>query len=425
MGGRWGLLPGGKRRWFTLYVLAGSLVIFLLVSAAAFRIANRVERQARVSTWLLSHFASLHLASGDVGEGLRQVLETSRRLDVPFIVTDNQGRPLLWNGPVIGIPMPDDPEVLRRVDPRGRDNPPEIERILELVRRYDAQHEPFAITDPTTGRRLMTLHYGPSSLGREIRWLPYGELLLLAVFFLLIVWALRVKWEGDEQRLFAGMAKETAHQLGTPITSIMGWLALLKDRAGPDDQVLPELEQDVARLAKVSARFSQIGSRPQLEDTDLAGVVEATVAYFRRRLPHLEATVALRVEGRPTHRCRFNRDLLEWVLENLIKNGIDALKGRAGAITVALGDGPDGSVRIRVSDTGGGIAPEHRNRIFEPGYTTKSRGWGMGLALVRRIVVQYHGGRIAVERTGPDGTTFLITLPGEETPSGLQDPVGR
>ncbi len=420
-GGGW-RRPGTRRRWFNLYVLLGSLAIFLAVGAASFRVADRVERQANVATWLLSHFASLHLSEGDLGEGLRRVLQISRRLEVPLIVTDNQGRPLLWNGPVVGIPMPDDPEDLaRRDDPETARR---LARIAALVRRFDAQHEPYAITDPATGQRVMTLHYGPSPLGRRIRWLPYLELLLLAVFFLLILWALRVKWEGDEQRLFAGMAKETAHQLGTPITSIMGWLAVLRERLPAGDTVLPELEQDVARLAKVSARFSQIGSRPQRDDTDLAGVVEATVAYFRRRLPHLNAAVTLNAEGRVTHRCRFNRDLLEWVLENLIKNGIDALGGGDGAVTVALADGPGGSVQIRVRDTGRGIPPEHRNRIFEAGFTTKSRGWGMGLSLVRRIVVRYHGGRVEVERSGPGGTTFLITLPGEETTGGIPDPVG-
>jgi len=399
-----------RRRVFTAYVLAGSLAILMIVGWGAYRLAGRVEQQAQLSTWLLSHFASVHLGQGG-GGGLQEVLTRSRELDVPFIVTDNQDRPLLWNSPVVGIPMPESLEVLARTDPAGG-NGGDIDRILALVREYDARNEPFAITDPRTGQRVMTLHYGASALGRQIRWLPYAELALLAVFFLLIVWALSLQREGHEQKLFAGMAKETAHQLGTPITSIMGWLEILRDRR-PDD-VVEELGRDVARLGKVSERFSQIGSRPQLGDTDLAATVETTVAYFRRRLPHLGGSVAIAVEDRHARGCRFNRDLLEWVLENLIKNGIDAMKDGVGEIVLSLDDGPDGAVQLRVRDTGCGIAPQHRNRIFEAGYTTKSRGWGMGLALVRRIVVQYHGGRIQIEETGAGGTTFLITLPGEE-----------
>ena len=399
-----------RRRYFTVYMLLGSLLMFLAISWGSFRLAQRVEQQAQLSTWLLSHFASLHLGQGETG-GLREVIERTRELDVPFIVTDNQGRPLLWNE-VVGVPLPDSPEPLLNADPHGR-NPPDIQYVLDLVKAFDSQHEPYAINAPGTGQRIMTLHYGNSALGRRIRWLPYVELVLLSLFFLMIVWALGLKRDREQQRLFAGMAKETAHQLGTPITSIMGWVEILRDRGSAVDLV-DELDRDVARLGKVSERFSQIGSRPQLNETDLKGVVEATVHYFDRRIPHLGGRVTLAVEDRLTRRCRFNRDLLEWVLENLIKNGIDALVDGSGAITVRLDDGAAGSVEIRVVDTGVGIDAAHRNRIFEAGFTTKLRGWGMGLALVKRIVTQYHGGRIVIESTGPGGTVFLINLPGEE-----------
>ncbi len=410
-----------KRQLFAAFVLGGTAVIVFSVGAISFRVADRVEEQSRLSTWLLSHFASMSLGQGE-NDVLRDVMDKTRRLEVPFIVTDNQGRPLLWNGPVVGIPMPDQQLTLLGVNPEGG-NSPEIDRILELVDEFDAINEPFAITSPSTGQRMLTLHYGHSAVGRQIRWLPWAELALLGVFFLAIAWALSVKRDGEEQRLFAGMAKETAHQLGTPITAILGWVAVLNDRHG-DDEIVTELDRDVKRLGKVSERFSQIGSKPQLQDTDIADAVRSSVAYFERRLPHLGGRVELVCDCRTSRRCRYNRDLMEWVLENLIKNGIDALKDRSGRIDVILDDGPGGSVRIRVRDTGGGIAPGKRNRIFEPGFTTKSRGWGMGLALVRRIVVQYHAGRISVEETGPGGTTFLITIPGEEPQRGLQDPVG-
>jgi hypothetical protein len=209
------------------------------------------------------------------------------------------------------------------------------------------------------------------------------------------------------------MAKETAHQMGTPLTSIMGWLALLRDRL-PADPTLTELEQDIERLNRVSNRFGQIGSQPLLGDHDLTAVVDETISYFRRRLPHLGGRVELRVEGRTTQPVAFNADLLAWVLENLIKNGVDALVDGQGEVTVELSDLEDGGVCIRVRDTGRGIKPSHRVKIFEPGFSTKARGWGMGLALVKRIVTQYHGGRIRLESTGQHGTTFAITLPGKE-----------
>jgi len=410
-----------KRQVFAVFVLSGTAAIVFVVGMMTFRVADRVEEQSRMSTWLLSHFASLHLGQGESG-GLRDVMERTRRLEVPFIVTDNLGRPLLWNGPIVGIPMPEQQLTLLGVDPEGG-NAPEIDRILELVREFDSVNEPFAITSQSTGQRILSLHYGRSAVGRQIRWLPWAELTVLSIFFLSIVWALSVKRDGEEQRLFAGMAKETAHQLGTPITSILGWVEILRDRHG-DDELVEELARDVQRLGKVSERFSQIGSRPQLQDTDLAGTIEASVTYFQRRLPHLGGKVEMAFSNESTRVCRFNRDLMEWVFENLIKNGIDALKGRSGRIDVGLSDGPGGTLQIRVSDTGGGISQNRRNRIFEAGFTTKARGWGMGLALVRRIVAQYHGGRILVEDTGPGGTTFLITIPAEELPRDLQDSMG-
>jgi len=405
-----------KRQIFGLFVLTGALAIVLGVGSVTFRVAERVEEQSQLSTWLLSHFASLHMAQNS-SSGLSDVMEKARDLEVPFIVTNARGQPMVWNSQIIGIPIPDQQLTLLAVDPAGG-NSPDIDRILDLIVEYDRLNEPFAIINPETGSRYLTLHYGPSALGRQIRWLPWLELTLLGVFFLSIMWALSVKRDGEEQRLFAGMAKETAHQLGTPITSILGWVEILRDRHTNDD-IVEELDKDVQRLGKVSERFSQIGSRPKMKDVDLWATIESSVAYFERRLPQLGGRVDLRAERQTDRSCLFNRDLMEWVLENLIKNGIDAMKDRSGAIEVTLTDGSDGMLELRVADDGAGIPQGKRNRIFEPGFTTKSRGWGRGLALVRRIIVQYHRGRIIVEKSGSEGTTFLISLPAEETDRGI------
>ena len=399
-----------RRQLFNIYVLAGSIGIVLAVTLFTIHMAQSLKRQTRLTTWIFSSMASRYL-SAEPGADIRQIMQIINEMEVPVIVTDPAGRPILWNEPVIGIKMPDI-SVLLAENPKDPRNP-DIARILQLIHKFDEEQEPFAIVAPG-GRRLGTLHYGPSAITRRISWMPYMELLLLAAFFLLIVWALQMKKESEQQRLFAGMAKETAHQLGTPLTSILGWLEILREKVPPDDDVMQDLTKDVERLGKVSARFSQIGSLPQRNDADLRAVVESSIAYFRRRLPQLGGRVDLRMEGNLSHRCRFNRELMEWVLENLIKNGIDALRNGKGTITVQLADGPGRGVTLRVSDTGGGIPAGMRNRIFEAGFTTKERGWGMGLALVKRIVTQYHKGRIEVVHTGPHGTTFAVTLPGEE-----------
>ncbi len=403
-----------KRYLFNIYLLVGSLSIVVATTAFTIQVSKSVERQSYLTTKLLSGVAS-RLIRAETVEDIQPIIGIINENEVPFILTDNSGRPLMWNEPVIGIPVPDY-QILLRENMSAPSNPVILE-ILSLAASYDQDQERFAIVD-VDGQRLGTLHYGRSALSQRLRVMPYLELMVMALYFLVIVWALQSKKEAQQKALFAGMAKETAHQMGTPLTSIMGWVALLEDRLGKGDDVVTELNRDVDRLSMVSARFSQIGSQPKLEDDELVKVVDDTISYFQRRLPHLGGRVQLRREGTVRQRVVFNRDLLGWVLENLIKNGIDALADGKGTITVRLADDPAGGVRLYVTDTGKGIAIRDGNKIFEPGYTTKKRGWGMGLALVKRIVGQYHGGRIRIESTGPHGTTFLVVLPA--APSAAQ-----
>jgi len=405
----------GRRHLFTAYLLVGGLSIVVAVTLFTIHISRSVERQSELTTEMFSGLASRLLLTGQTSD-IQQVIALINEIEVPFIVTDNAGRPFLWNEPVIGIPMPGYQQLLEE-DPTAPSSP-ELVRILVLAEKFDAEQEPFAIVAPD-GQRLGTVHYGKSALSQRVRWMPFLELMLMALFFLLIVWALQARRDAQQQALFAGMAKETAHQLGTPLTSVMGWLAILGERVGEGDEVMQELNRDVERLGKISTRFSQIGSQPMHDDTDMTAVVDEVIVYFRRRLPHLGGRVELRREGVVHNVCHFNRDLMEWVLENLIKNGIDALTAGKGTITIQLADRPGGNVVIRVTDTGGGVAQGVGNKIFEPGFTTKERGWGMGLALVKRIVTQYHGGRIRVETTSSHGTTISILLPGEEPERGV------
>ena len=397
-----------KRHLFNLYLLVGGVSIVVATTIFTLRISKSVENQSYQTTRLFSNLASRLLDPENL-EDVRPVIDIINEIEVPFVITTKAGRPVLWNEPVIGIPMPSSNKQLISDDPNKPRNPL-VREILSLAAQYDQDQEPFAIITPE-GERLGTLHYGQSDLSQRVRWMPYIELAIMALFFLVILWALQNQKEAQQKALFAGMAKETAHQLGTPLTSIMGWVALLEDRLGKTDDVLTELNRDVNRLGMVSARFSQIGSMPKLEDTDINTVVDDAVDYFQRRLPHFGGRVELRREGHSLTPLRFNEDLFGWVLENLIKNGIDALKDGKGTISIKLDDLPGGGVWVQVNDTGIGIPSRVGNRIFEPGFTTKKRGWGMGLALVKRIITQYHGGRIRIESTGPHGTTIGLYLP--------------
>jgi signal transduction histidine kinase len=397
---------------FNIYLLLGSLSIVVATTVFTFRMSKSVEKQSFLATQLISGVASLLLENRPLEE-VRPVVVMINTIEVPIIITDNEGRPILWNEPVIGIPLPDY-QVLFRENMSKPSNPVILE-ILSLAAAYDQDQQPFAIFNQD-GQRVGTLHYGRSALSQRLRIMPYMELMVMALFFLVILWAMQSKKDAQQKALFAGMAKETAHQLGTPLTSIMGWLALLEEKLDPKDDVIVELNRDVDRLSMISARFSQIGSLPKLEDTDLNGVVNQTIQYFQNRLPHLGGRVNLRREGDTSNPVVFNRDLLGWVLENLIKNGIDALTDGKGTITISLEDFADGGVALRVADTGKGIPAREGNKVFEPGFTTKKRGWGMGLALVKRIATQYHNGKIRIESTGPHGTTFLVTLPPATVP---------
>ena len=396
-----------KRYLFNIYLLLGSLSIVVATTVFTIRVSKSVERQSYLTTELLSNLASRLLLAGSIDE-VEPVIAIINEIEVPFIITDNSGRPFLWNEPVVGIPLPSY-ELLLQVNP-SRPTNPAVAEILTLVAAFDQQQEPFAIVS-REGQRLGTLHYGQSALSMRIRYMPYLELMIMVLFFLVILWALQGKKDAEQKALFAGMAKETAHQLGTPLTSIMGWVALLEDKVGSENDVIVELNRDVNRLSRISARFSQIGSQPQLMDSDFTGLVDEGIEYFRRRLPQMGGRVELRREGAVESPVRFNRDLMEWVIENLIKNGIDALQDGKGTITVKLSDRTDGGARMLISDTGRGIPARVGNKVFQPGFTTKKRGWGMGLALVKRIVVQYHGGRIKVISTSRHGTTFQVLLP--------------
>jgi nitrogen-specific signal transduction histidine kinase len=401
-----------KRYIFNMYLLLGGLSIVVATTVFTIRVSKSVERQSYLTTRLFADLGSRLLLAQNVEE-VQPVIEIINEIEVPFVITDNSGRPWFWNEPVIGIPMPDY-KVLMSIDPTKVSNPA-ITEILTKAQAFDQENDPFGIFSPE-GQRVGTLHYGNSALSIRIRYMPYVELMIMVLFFLVILWALQSRQIAEQKALFAGMAKETAHQLGTPLTSIMGWVAILEEKVGRHDEVMVELNRDVTRLSMISARFSQIGSMPQLDDTDLNGMVDQVITYFQRRLPHLGGRVQLRREGTVLGHVRFNRDLLGWVFENLIKNGIDALKDGKGTITVKVADLPEGGVSIMVSDTGKGIPSGVGKKVFEPGFTTKKRGWGMGLALVHRIVTQYHGGHINIAETSSHGTTFAVELPPDRTP---------
>ena len=254
------------------------------------------------------------------------------------------------------------------------------------------------------------IFYEQSNLLRQLRLFPWVQMLVVLSFLALLVTYLITSYRNEHNRVWVGLTKETAHQLGTPISSLNGWLELLKSRY-PDDDLLPDITTDVNRLQLVAERFSRIGSVPTLVPTDIRKVVEQSYAYMRTRISK-KVELELKVDEPETpdaYIALADAPLMEWVTENLIKNSVDAMDGH-GWIGLYLQHNGS-SIILDVTDTGRGIERKRYNQVFRPGYTTKTRGWGLGLSLCKRIVEEYHGGQIFVHQSVVSkGTTFRVVL---------------
>ena len=256
------------------------------------------------------------------------------------------------------------------------------------------------------GSDYLEVCYSDSLILKQLAYYPYVQLVVVLLFFAICFVAILSSKRAEQNRVWVGLSKETAHQLGTPISSLMAWTTVLKEKY-PTDELLPEMERDVARLQRVAERFSKIGSLPEPTSEDIVEVIDRAVEYVKRRSP-AQVTYTVNYPKRPLL-VRMNAPLIEWVVENLCKNAIDAMNG-AGAITVTVSQN-DSKAFVEIADTGKGISKSKHKRVFEPGYTTKKRGWGLGLSLAKRIMEQYHKGRIFVKPSAPGkGTTFRMEL---------------
>ena len=231
------------------------------------------------------------------------------------------------------------------------------------------------------------------------------QLVIVALFIIVTLVTISTRNKSTQNQVWAGMAKETAHQLGTPLSSLQGWLELLKENKD-NDMISHEMEKDIDRLKLVSDRFGKIGSIPNLEPTDIAAQIEKMVSYIKKRATD---RVSFKLLGNPTTIAAINAPLFDWVIENLLKNALDAMEGK-GSITIQVTE-EEKQILIDVTDSGKGISKQNIAKVFKPGFTTKKRGWGLGLSLSKRIIEHYHKGHLFVKHSEPGkGTTFRIVL---------------
>lgn len=268
-------------------------------------------------------------------------------------------------------------------------------------------NQPIIYTDPLDSTRVNRYYFGHTRLLNEVRYYPLVQLLIVGLFIIVTVLALRSSYRSVQNQVWAGMAKETAHQLGTPVSSLEGWVEVMREQPG-NEAIVTELAKDVNRLRLVSDRFGKIGSTPQLEKVDLVAQVNTMVEYIRKRAPG-KVIFSVDTHGREQILALVSAPLFDWVIENLLKNALDAMEGK-GSIHISIQEEKQ-NIIIDVTDTGKGIASQHINRVFKPGFTTKKRGWGLGLSLSKRIISQYHKGEIFVKQSElGKGTTFRIIL---------------
>ena len=378
-------------RRFAPVTLASLSVAALLVWYVIYTqgVVRELRREAsRVGLMYARVYDGLNDPSPDAAN--TALLDLSRHIresGVPLIITDSKGNPT------------DTANLPSRMALDSRE-------LRDFVQALDRQNKPIAEGDAGT------VHFGNTPLVRGLRIIPLLQSVLIGLFLLAGAYALRTRGRADREQIWAGMARESAHQLGTPISSMSGWIELLRD-ADPNEMTesaVNHMEGDLERLKRVANRFERIGRPPRKEKVDMGDLVERVANYFRARVPTLAQRVTvtssrgdgpLLVDGDPV--------LLEWAIESLAKNAIDALAGRDGQVAMSATAMPEGQVRVRVSDNGPGVPRDLGKRIFEPGFSTKEHGWGIGLPLARRIVRDNHGGELLLVPS-ERGATFDIIL---------------
>ncbi len=389
------------------YLIGGSLVLafgFLLYTQS---VVNRLERQGLALVRMLRYLLEIEASDSSSATvsplgPLWSELRTTLHANLPVVVTDPEDTVVF----AAGVPA-----VL------GRTLSEQPHRVREMVRRMDRSRSrlPIRMAD---GGVAGYIHWGRHRVTRELRWIPPLEVLIVGVFMLVGLLGLRRLKAAEQRSLWYGMAREAAHQMGTPISSLMGWLQLLKagssEAEGPlsVERIVAEMDRDVERLSKIARRFERIGHEPSLQIMDVQPILEETANYFRARLPREGPGVRICEEYGQLRPVRVNKDLLMWVLENLIRNSLESIQGEGRIVLRAAAEPRSGVVRIQVEDSGCGMTAPVRSRAFRPGFSTKERGWGLGLAMAKRIVEEGHGGRLRIVRTQPGrGTTIEITLP--------------
>lgn len=366
-------------KWFLIFI---SFMIVTLIIWNTYQFFQKVKEEERTKMELWAE-AQKTLTTSDIDAELPLVLEIfSKNTSIPLILTENN---VIINYNNI------DEESFKKNSTR-------------LLEKFKNQNDPIVIQYDTD--KFQYLYYGNSPMLTQLTYYPFALLLIIFLFMALIASYFKTNKVSAQNKLWAGMAKETAHQIGTPLSSLLGWIEIMKvDNVS--EEIVTEIEKDVNRLQTIADRFSKIGSEPALEKTDVVQQTKSSYEYLKSRFSN-QIRFSISTPEYPIY-LMLNPLLHSWTIENLIKNAVDAIKGK-GKIDVTIQD--DGKfIKIKVKDSGKGIPKNEFKKIFEPGFTTKKRGWGLGLSLTKRIVEEYHNGRIKVLESEPGkGTVMQVSF---------------
>jgi signal transduction histidine kinase len=385
--------------WRTLLALIAILIVSGTVWYSSY-LADKIENDERkkVTLWVEAGKSINNPANTDVTLPSMIIIQK----EIPIIVTTEKDSITDW----INL---DSSKVLNGWDEHDSLQLLNNNKYLkEQLSSFRSTNNPVVWTDPLKPANKNFYYYGHSALLDEVRYYPIVQLFIVGLFIIITLMTLRSSYRSTQNQVWAGMAKETAHQLGTPVSSLEGWVEILKETHGQESFV-PEIEKDVSRLRLVSDRFGKIGSTPQLEEKNIIEQVQGMMDYVRKRAGG-KVSFNLNTHDTAYLPVKISAPLFDWVIENLLKNALDAMEGR-GSLSIDIQE-QGRNVVIDVTDTGKGISSQNISKVFKPGFTTKKRGWGLGLSLSKRIIDQYHKGSLSVKQSEPGkGTTFRILLP--------------
>lgn len=378
-----------RRMKIILVVAAILIAVASLVVSHALTKDLETQERTRMEVWAE---AMRTLNNADENTDLNLVLKVLNENNaIPVVVMDNNGNV----------------SEFRNIKLKEDSYADSLRAAAAIGRAYLASGHAIRITLDKKRNEYIDVCYGESVMLRRLAWYPFVQLGVVLIFVVIAVFALLSSKRAEQNKVWVGLSKETAHQLGTPISSLMAWVEVLHEQY-PDDALIPELDKDVKRLQLISDRFSKIGSQPELAPTNLTEVIDHVTDYMNRRTSR-SVVIARHLPGHDVV-VSLNASLFEWVIENLCKNAVDAMGGVSGRIDITVEELP-GKVAIEVADTGKGIKKKDIGNVFRPGFTTKKRGWGLGLSLAKRIIEEYHKGRIWVKSSEVGkGTTFRIEI---------------